>query len=467
VTTSSTRAGGAHHPGHDLDGHLGVVDGHLWIEQCDVAALAERFGTPLYVISEARLRGNARTIRHAFERRWTHGPVELLASLKANYVIAVRQLLNDEGLGCDVFGSNELQTALRAGVPADRISVNGSAKSADLLRSAVIAGATITLDSERELDALLAITSALKTKARIRLRIRPDYPALTEPSDFFPGMAIRDAAQLYKPGIEPTAAHAIGRRALSEASVELTGLMTHLGRHSADPAVWIKMAEEFGALVTQLCESWAPWRPRELDIGGGLPAPRDPTHPDRRPAASIDQYAEGITNALSATLVAGGIQPDGIVLQIEPGRSLCADAGLHVSRVVNVKTQTRPVPATWVEVDTTEMFMPDVMIEHAHFKPVFATSMAAAPVGSVHIVGISCGFDLLARDVAAPPVEAGDIVVFLDTGAYQDAAASNFDVLGRPGTVLVNGNQARLVKRQETLEDVLGRDAPEAEAVTL
>ncbi len=465
--TRSTRAGGARRDGHDFGGHLAIVDGHLWVEQCDVAALAERFGTPLYVISDAQLRGNARALRRAFERRWAYGPVELLASLKANYVIAVRQLLNEEGLGCDVFGSNELHTALRAGVPATRISVNGSAKSDQLLRSAVIEGAAITLDSERELDALLVITSALGKKARIRLRLRPDYPALTEPSDFFPGMAIRDAAQLYKPGIEPTAAIAIGRRALSEEGVELTGLMTHLGRHSADPSVWAKMAEGFGALVAQLCESWVPWRPRELDIGGGLPAPRDPTHPVRHPAAAIDRYAEAITGALGAALVAGGVEPHGIVLQIEPGRRLFADAGLHLSRVVHVKTQTRPVPTTWVEVDTTEMFMPDLLIEHAHFKPVFATRMAAPPVGPAHIVGISCGFDLLARDVPAPQVEAGDVVAFLDTGAYQDAAASNFDVLGRPGTVLVNGDRARLVKRHETVDDVLRRDAPDAAETVL
>lgn len=443
-------------------GHLGIVDGHLWVEQCDAVALAERFGTPLYVISAAQLRGNARAIRQAFEQRWPHGPVELLASLKANYVIAVRQLLNDEGLGCDVFGDNELRTALRAGVPAGRISVNGSAKSDALLRAAIIEGAAITLDSERELDAVLAITTALDKKARIRLRVRPDYPALTEPSDFFPEMAIRDAAQLYKPGIEPRAARTLGLRALSEARVELTGVMTHLGRHSADPGVWAKMGEEFGTLVGELCAAWAPWRPQELDIGGGLPAPRDPTHPDRRPAASIGDYARCITHGLSAALVAGGVDPDGIVLQVEPGRSLFADAGLHLGRVIHVKTQSRPVAARWVELDTTEMFMPDLLFEHAHFTPVFASKMATPPVGLAQLVGVSCGFDLIARDVPTPSVAAGDVIAFLDTGAYQDAAALNFDVLGRPGTVLVNRDRARLVKRHETLEDVLGRDAPDA-----
>jgi diaminopimelate decarboxylase len=452
---------------HDLGGHLGIVDDHLQIEQCDTVKLAERFGTPLYVVSEAQIRTNCRALRRTFEQRWTHGPVELLASLKANYVIAVRQLLNDEGLGCDAFGSNELCTALRAGVPADRISVNGSAKSAELLRSAVSEGATITLDSERELDAVLRAAEQLRKRGRIRLRIRPDYQNLTERSDFFPDMAIRDAAQLYKPGIEARAARAIGCRALAEESVELTGLMTHLGRHTADPAAWAKMADGFGSLVAELCAAWAPWRPRELDIGGGLPAPRDPTHPHRRPAAPIERYAESITDALSAALVAGGFDPEGIVLQLEPGRRLFADAGLHLSRVLHVKTQPRPVSTRWLELDTTEMFLPDLFIERAHFQPVFASRMTAVPVGRAHIVGISCGFDLIARDVPAPSVEPGDVVAFLDTGAYQDAAASNFDVLGRPGTVLVNGNQVRLVKRHETVDDVLGRDIPDAPAAVL
>lgn len=227
------------------------------------------------------------------------------------------------------------------------------------------------------------------------------------------------------------------------------------------------MAQGFGALVAELCEAWAPWRPRELDIGGGLPAARDPTHPERRPAAALGQYVEGITGALSDALVAGGVQPDGIALQIEPGRSLFADAGLHLSRVAHVKRQTRPVPVTWVEVDTTEMFMPDLLIEHAHFKPVFASRMAAPTVGPAHIVGISCGFDLIARDVPTPVVEAGDVIAFLDTGAYQDAAALNFDVLGRPGTVIVSGNRARLVKRHETVDEILGRDEPDAAEVAL
>ena len=145
------------------------------------------------------------------------------------------------------------------------------------------------------------------------------------------------------------------------AEVRVSGLMTHLGRHSADPTVWAKMAGGFGEAVASLCEAWAPWRPKELDIGGGFPAPRDPTHPDRRPAQAIGRYAEAVTTGLRSALVDGGVNPEGIVLQLEPGRSLFADAGLHLSRVSHVKTQARPVSSSWVEVDTTEMFMPRLL----------------------------------------------------------------------------------------------------------
>jgi diaminopimelate decarboxylase len=454
-------------PAEPHGGAVRIVNGELWCEDCSTIALAARFGTPLYVMSESQLRANCRRLKAAFARHWPAGEVQLLPSLKANFVIAVRRVLNQEGLGCDVFGSHELGTALRAGVPGERISVNGSAKDTEIVVAAVEAGAYLTLDSERELDCAVAAAERLGKRARVRLRVRPDYERLTQTSDFLPEMTIRDAAQLYKPGIEPQAAVGIGLRAIAHPAIELTGLMTHLGRHSADPRVWADMAKDFGEVVAQLCRAWAPWRPRELDIGGGLPAAADPTSPERVPARDFDVYAEAIGSNLSAVLAEGGVDPSGIALQIEPGRSLFADAGFHLARVRHIKRQTRPVPRTWVELDTTEVFLPDLVWERARFRPLFAARADSPPIQTVELVGISCNFDVLAREVPAPRVETGDVVAFLDTGAYQDAGASNFNALGRPGTVLIGGNVARLVKRADTLEDVLARDQPLAAGVIL
>src|SRR5579871_5208460 len=134
-----------------IDDCLSVRGGRLHVEECDAVELARRFGTPLYVISEDQLRRNARRIGGAFAAAWPEGETALLPSVKANLSLALRAVLNDEGLGADTFGPGELHAALAAGTPPAMISVNGSVKDAELVRRAVAAGCRVTLDSPAEL----------------------------------------------------------------------------------------------------------------------------------------------------------------------------------------------------------------------------------------------------------------------------------------------------------------------------
>jgi len=441
-----------------IDDMLSIRDNHLWVEACDTVALAEQFGTPLFVMSETQLRNNYRRIKSSFQKYWTCGAVQILPSIKANYTLAVRRVLVTEGAGCDTFGHGELSAALRAGTPAASVSLNGSAKDAGLIELAIKAGVSITLDSEREFDLVAAAADRVGQRARIRLRLRPEYPDLLEPSDFLPTLSIRDAAQLYKPGIEPALAREIGQRALRIPALELTGLMAHLGRHSTSPDAWAKMARSFGQTAASLACAWHPWRPKELDIGGGFPAPRDPTSPKRCAAPPLEDLARSTAEALRDSLSQNGLDPNGITLQVEPGRSVFADAGVHLTRVSHIKSQHRPIEQTWIEVDTTEMFLPDLFMERAQFVPVFASEAASKLHVTAHIVGISCNYDLIAQSVRAPTTRVGDVIAFLDTGAYQDAAASNFNALLRPATVLVREDRCALVKRRETLDDLFARD---------
>jgi len=169
-----------------IDDCLSVRDGRLWIEECDAVELARRFGTPVYAVSEDQLRRNARRIAAAFSANWPEGEVSLLPSLKANLSLALRRVLNSEGLGCDTFGPGELHAALASGIDPARISVNGSVKDAALVTKAVEAGARLTLDSAAELDLVAAAATATGRAARVRLRLRPDYDGLDMPSDFDP-----------------------------------------------------------------------------------------------------------------------------------------------------------------------------------------------------------------------------------------------------------------------------------------
>ena len=123
-----------------IDECLSIRDGHLWVEGCDAVELARTFGTPIHVLSEDHLRRNVRRTVAAFRAAWPEGDVLLLPSIKANFTLAVRRILTDEGTGCDTFGPGELEAALRTGVPPETISVNGSVKSADLIERAVASG---------------------------------------------------------------------------------------------------------------------------------------------------------------------------------------------------------------------------------------------------------------------------------------------------------------------------------------
>ncbi len=439
-----------------LDDCLSIRDGRLWMEECDTVELARRFGTPVYAVSEDQLRRSARRIGAAFAANWPEGEVALLPSLKANLSLALRRILNSEGLGCDTFGPGELHAALASGIDPALISVNGSVKDAALVTGAVEAGARLTLDSAAELDLVAAAAQATRRTARIRLRLRPDYDGLDMPSDFDPSVTVRAGAHRYKPGIPLEQAGAVARRALATPGIELVGLMAHLGRHSAAPEVWRGMAGSFAAAVARVCAELEGWRPAELDVGGGYPAPRDPIRAE--PAPPIEDIAAALTSGLRDGLRAAGIDAAGIRLEAEPGRSLYADTGIQLATVRHLKEQAAPVPMRWVETDTTEMFMADLLIEHARFQVVAASRAGAPDAQTADVVGMSCGFDLLVPDARLPALEPGDVIAFLDNGAYQDACASNFNGLPRPGTVLVSGADAEWIKRPETVEDVFARD---------
>lgn len=451
-----------------LDDILSIRNGHLFVEEVAAEELARRFGTPVYVMSESGLRRRVRRYIQAFQDRWPEGPVHVLPSIKANYSLALRRLLTQEGTGCDTFGLPELYAALQSQVSPELISVNGSSKDRPLVEQALRAGARITIDSPRELTLVRDVARELHMRARIRFRLRPPYEELRQPSDFHDEeVSVRDAAQAYKPGIPTEALLPLGPEALSAPELDVTGVMVHLGRHSTDLAVWKGMARSTGALIGLLHDAWGGWEPREIDLGGGFAAPRDPTARatarggQRTPGAlapSVEQYADALTEGLRGALAESRVPTKGKVLEVEPGRGLYADAGIHLTTVRNIKSQTKPEARSWVETDTSEMFLLDTLIEKNRWTPVVAERAADLSSQTADIVGISCGFDVIVPDARLPVVAVGDHIAFLDTGAYQDATSANFNAMPRPATILVNGSEAEIIKRAETVEDVFRRD---------
>ena len=446
-----------------IDECLSIRGGSLFIEDCEAVDLARRFGTPLYVVSEDQLRRNVRAFRAEFQRGWPDGEVLVMPSIKANYVLALRRILTEEGAGCDTFGPSELHAALTTGVPPGLISFNGSSKTEEVLERAVAAGVRITLDSPVEVERVIAAASREGRTATVRLRVRPDFD-IGARSDFYSTrVSVRDAFQAYKPGIPTESLAEAARRLLDARSVDLAGVMMHAGRHTTSLRAWSLMTRRFVDVVGGLREATGGWEPREIDIGGGFAVPRDPlgrSDPRRReaPAApSIARYARSITGSLRSELARIGMSAERR-LEVEPGRAIYGDAGIHLATVTNVKRQSAPPAHTWIETDTSDSFLPDVNLERNRWE-VCVAGRALEPAAIVgDVVGKSCNFDVIVPDATLPEVRAGDTLAFIDTGAYQDANASNFNAMTRPATVLVTGGGAEIVKRAETIEDVFARD---------
>jgi len=481
---------------------LSVQDGRLLVEGCYASSLVERFGSPLFVISEAQLRRSYRRFRDAFQTAWPEGPVDVLPAFKANSVLATRHILSAEGAGADVYSPQELAGVLGTGVDPARVSVNGGGKDLDHLRGCVAAGVRITVEDVDEIDRIQQVAAGLGTTARIRFRVKPRFPRLWRPTDFSQlTVPIDLGIQVYKSGIPQEYLVEMGRRVFGMPNLELVGLHFHAGRHHPSLWFWRGLMTQYARLIGELCRAWGGWRPAEIDVGGGMASRRDPhnkemarsefvttalgypalvglrllgdsiyhallgrivsaltTPPKVTSPPSVEAYARTIAETLRAELRRQGVETHGARLQTEPGRALYGDAGLHLARVKVVKRQTRPIPYTWVLLDTTQFFLAGGVLEHNR-HPIVVVDRPEAPCTlKADVVGHSCYADQIALGARLPEVAPGDVVALLETGAYQESSASNFNALPRPATVLVNGTDAEVVKVGETTEDVYARD---------
>ena len=448
-----------------IDASLSVREHELFVEEVSARDLADRFGTPLYVISEDQLRRNARAYIAAFSERWP-GEFLLLPSLKANPALALRAILNEEGTGCDLFGPGELEVALATNADPARISLNGPMKDEALLERAIRAGIRITLDSVGELERARRVAERIGIRALVRLRFRPDLVGRDEPSEMSPaGLSVRSALDRYKAGIPTEDILALAAAEVLDPNLDLRGIHMHVGRHSDDPSVWSTAVASLGELLIRLRSQWDGWVPVELDVGGGFPAPRDPfgrLDPKRADAPEhappTVAYADAICTELAEALRRAEIDPATLRLEVEPGRGLYADVGIHLATVGNVKRQHEPTELTWVETDSSDAYLPDVNLELNRWQCVAASRVDSPATVTADVTGRTCALDVIVPDANLPEVEPGDVLAFLDTGAYQEPGASNFNALPRPGTVLVTGADAELIRRHETLADVFARD---------
>jgi diaminopimelate decarboxylase len=410
-----------HHPQPKSALHCGKVS---------LETLARRFGTPLYVYSADQIVERLGLFQQALE-----GREHLVCyAVKANSALAILKLLAQRGAGFDIVSGGELKRVMAAAPEATgRVVFSGVGKTAAEIDLALKAGIlAFNVESEAELALLAARARKLKLVARFALRVNPDVFADTHPY-------ISTGLREHKFGIDIRQALRIYKSAAGNRWLEAHGVSFHIGSQ-------IRSAEPFGAAMKRVSKLVGQLRRegielKTVDAGGGLGIDYHSGSFDA--TAKVREYAAAVELALDGF--------EGRLL-LEPGRFLVAQAGTLMARVLQVKRNGKK---TFVITDAAmnDLIRPALYQAHHEIVPVRPRGGRAR---IVDVVGPVCETgDFFARDRSIKPVEPGDLVAILDAGAYGMAQSSNYNTRMRPAEVLVEGAKVRLIRRRETMADLL------------
>ncbi len=427
----------------------GQVDdqGRLTVGGCEVSSLTERFGTPVYVFDETTLRTQCRNFQQSLRRQYP-SQTRVTYAAKAGLNLALAELFFQEGIGLDVVSAGELHCGLSAGVPAETIHLNGSNKSLDELAMALDAGVgRVVVDNFDELRQLEGLAAQRCRRVSIWLRITPDVDVHTH--------AYRKTGVLDTKFGFPLAngdAERAVRIAVTSDWLEPVGLHTHIGSQIFESQPLAEACRRL-ILFAGRMQAETGFELRELSPGGGLAV----AYVEDDPAPDLDAWLGAVCSAVIQTCRAEDLPPPELIL--EPGRSLIARAG--VALYTAGARKYIPGVRTYLSVDggMTDNIRP--ALYGARYTVVAATKMLAPDEEVVTVTGRACeSGDWLARDVALPRVQAGDLLAVPMAGAYCLSMASNYNMTPRPAVVLVRDGQARLIQRRESLQDMLARDLP-------
>jgi diaminopimelate decarboxylase len=393
--------------------------------------IAERFGTPVYVLDEEHVRARCREYAKAI------APHEVAYASKAFWCRAMARWIAEEGLSLDVCSEGELVVAGAAGFPAERILLHGNGKTAHELSAALDYGVgRIVVDSPGEVGQLAALADR---RQKILVRVTPGIDAHVHPA-----VTTGTEDQQFGLSIASGAATDVARHILRQPSLELAGVHCHIGSQIASLDGFEAAARRLVAFMAGL--GGLP----ELNLGGGHAVPYRPGED----GLDITAFAERITGVVERECAARGIPVPR--LTVEPGRAIVGSAGVTLYRVLTVKHGARP----FVVVDGGMSDNPRPALYGSRYHIERVGTRPSAETEPMTVVGRHCeAGDVLVPDARLPAdIRPGDLLAVPCTGAYHHAMASNYNHVTRPPVIAVRKGRARPVVRRETDEDLLRRD---------
>ena len=413
--------------------------GRLVIGGCDTAELAARFGTPLYLYDEATLRRNCQEVKGDFGKRYPNSQV--IYACKAIILKALANIIQEEGLGLDVVSGGEMGVAHAAGFPLSDVFFHGNNKSADELRMALELGVgRVVVDNFHELAMLGKMAAEQGKKVDILLRVTPNVDPHTHT---YTSTGNLDS----KFGLPLDRAEEAVKAALAAPALNLVGLHFHIGSLIYEVEPYLGALEHVLDFAAEMVNKHR-FGLKELSMGGGFAV----QYTLDQPAPAIPYYADPITGTLKARCARLHLPLPKLIL--EPGRFIVARAGIALYTIGSMKEI--PGVRTYVAIDGGMADNIRPALYQARLEAVIANRMRAAMAGKYSIAGKFCeSGDILVKDLELPAPAAGDLVAVPVCGAYSIPEAMNYNAFFKPAVVLVRDGRARLIRRRETLDDLL------------
>ncbi len=425
-------------------GNLEVRNGRLTFAGRDVGALARKYGTPLYLMDEARIRKNCRLYKNAMDANLPSA-LPLYAS-KALCCKRVMEIVAEEGLGADVVSAGEIYTAKIAGFPMDKLYFHGSSKSDAEIDYALSCGVGyFIVDGEEELSAIDALAAARGMRQKVLLRLTPGIDPHT-----FEAVATGQLDSKFGVPIETGQAEAFLRHALSLPHIDLRGYHAHVGSQVFESQVFRDTADVMLAFAAEMQQKTG-YLPEKLNLGGGYGV----RYLESDPVIDIPWEISIVCGYIRRKCAEMKLPvPE---LMLEPGRSIVADAGLTVYTVEAVKTI--PGSKTYYCIDGGMGDDPRYALYGAPYT-ILAPEKCGGENTVICTIGGRCceSGDMIQEKVPMPALSRGDLVAVLTTGAYNHSMASNYNNVPRPPIVMLDGERDYIAVRRETYEDIAMRD---------
>ncbi len=419
--------------------------GHLTISGIDTVNLAEKYGTPLYVMDEDLIREHCRTFKNSIEKYYNGDGMACYAS-KAFSCKAMCKIVKEEGIGLDVVSEGELYTAESVNFPMERVCFHGNNKTDSELKYAVEKKVgRIIVDNIYELERLDKISSDAGVKANIMFRVKPGIDAHTH--DFVKTGQIDSK---FGVALETGEAFEIVKKAISLKNINLVGLHCHIGSQIFDIDPFVSAAEVMIGLIEKI-KSELSYEIKELNLGGGFGI----KYTDEDTPVEYEKYMEKVSIRVKELCAEKNISLPFIL--IEPGRSLVAPAGITLYTLGCVKEI--PNIRTYISVDGGMCDNPRYALYKSKYDVVVANKASEKKTDTVTIAGKCCeSGDLIGENMSIQKAEAGDIIAVLATGAYNYSMSSNYNRIPKPAVVMLKNGESRVVVKRETLDDVIRND---------